>query len=102
VSALVALGHLCSRTGSTFGCCVLTRSCGYHYRRLCSRAHDSRREQDICRLFVERNARASTIVSSNRDTAEWIAAFGDALVAQSPSIDFKNNARLYPFGESRS
>jgi hypothetical protein len=39
--------------------------------------------RDIYQLFVERNARASTIVTSNRDTVEWIATFDDALLAQS-------------------
>jgi DNA replication protein DnaC len=48
--------------------------------------------RDIYQLFVERNARASTIVTSNRDTAEWIAAFDDALLAQSAVDRFKNNA----------
>ena len=48
--------------------------------------------RDIYQLFVERNARASTVVTSNRDTAEWIAAFDDALLAQSAVDRFKNNA----------
>jgi DNA replication protein DnaC len=48
--------------------------------------------RDIYQLFVERNARLSTIVTSNRDTAEWIAAFDDALLAQSAVDRFKNNA----------
>lgn len=48
--------------------------------------------RDTYQLFVERNARASTIVTSNRDTAEWIAAFDDALLAQSAVDRFKNNA----------
>ena len=48
--------------------------------------------RDIYQLFVERNARLSTVVSSNRDTAEWIAAFDDALLAQSAVDRFKNNA----------
>jgi DNA replication protein DnaC len=48
--------------------------------------------RDIYQLFVERNARFSTIVTSNRDTAEWIATFDDALLAQSAVDRFKNNA----------
>jgi DNA replication protein DnaC len=48
--------------------------------------------RDIYQLFVERNARLPTIVSSNRDTAEWIATFDDALLAQSAVDRFKNNA----------
>ncbi len=43
-------------------------------------------------LFVERNARASTLVTSNRDTDEWLATFDDALLAQSAVDRFKNNA----------
>lgn len=50
------------------------------------------RERDIYQLFVERNARLSTVVTSNRDTAEWIATFDDALLAQSAVDRFKNNA----------
>ena len=48
--------------------------------------------RDIYQLFVERNARASTIATSNRDTAEWIATFDDALLAQSAVDRLKNNA----------
>jgi DNA replication protein DnaC len=48
--------------------------------------------RDVYQLFVERNARLSTIVTSNRDTAEWLAAFDDALLAQSAVDRFKNNA----------
>jgi DNA replication protein DnaC len=48
--------------------------------------------RDIYQLFVERNARLSTIVTSNRDTSEWIATFDDALLAQSAVDRFKNNA----------
>lgn len=48
--------------------------------------------RDIYQLFVERNARAATIVTSNRDTAEWIATFDDALLTQSAVDRFKNNA----------
>ena len=48
--------------------------------------------RDIYQLFVERNARLSTVITSNRDTAEWIATFDDALLAQSAVDRFKNNA----------
>jgi len=48
--------------------------------------------RDIYQLFVERNGRLSTVVTSNRDTSEWIAAFDDALLAQSAVDRFKNNA----------
>lgn len=48
--------------------------------------------RDVYQLFVERTARASTIVTSNRDTAEWLSVFDDALLAQSAVDRFKNNA----------
>jgi DNA replication protein DnaC len=48
--------------------------------------------RDVYQLFVERNARFSTVVTSNRDTSEWIATFDDALLAQSAVDRFKNNA----------
>lgn len=48
--------------------------------------------RDMYQLFVERNARAATIVTSNRDTAEWLAFFDDTLLAQSAVDRFKNNA----------
>lgn len=48
--------------------------------------------RDMYQLFVERNGRASTIVTSNRDTAEWIATFDDALLAQSAIDRFRNAA----------
>lgn len=48
--------------------------------------------RDIYQLFVERNARFPTIITSNRDTAEWLSAFDDTLLAQSAVDRFKNNA----------
>ncbi len=48
--------------------------------------------RDVYQLFVERNARASTVVTSNRDTSEWIAMFDDMLLAQSAVDRFANNA----------
>ena len=48
--------------------------------------------RDIYQLLVERNGRFTTVVTSNRDTAEWIATFDDALLAQSAVDRFKNNA----------
>lgn len=39
--------------------------------------------RDVYQMFVERNARASTIVTSNRDTADWLAVFDDTMLAQS-------------------
>lgn len=48
--------------------------------------------RDIYQLFVERNGRFTTVVTSNRDTSEWLATFDDALLAQSAIDRFKNNA----------
>jgi len=48
--------------------------------------------RDVYQLFVERNGRTSTIVTSNRDTVEWLAVFDDTLLAQSAVDRFKNNA----------
>jgi DNA replication protein DnaC len=48
--------------------------------------------RDVYQLFVERNARTSTLVTSNRDTNEWLAMFDDTLLAQSAVDRFANNA----------
>lgn len=48
--------------------------------------------RDIYELFVERTGRASTIVTSNRDTAEWIQMFDEVLLAQSAVDRFTNAA----------
>jgi DNA replication protein DnaC len=48
--------------------------------------------KDVYQLFVERTDRASTIVTSNRDTSEWLAMFDDVLQAQSAVDRFKNAA----------
>jgi DNA replication protein DnaC len=48
--------------------------------------------RDIYQLFVERNGRAPTILTSNRDTSEWIATFDDVLLAQSAVDRLVNNA----------
>ncbi len=48
--------------------------------------------KDVYQLFLERTGRASMIVSSNRDTAEWLAMFDDVLLAQSAVDRFKNAA----------
>ena len=46
----------------------------------------------VYQLFLERTGRASMIVTSNRDTAEWLAMFDDVLLAQSAVDRFKNAA----------
>lgn len=48
--------------------------------------------RDVYQLFLERTDRASMILSSNRDTAEWLAMFDDVLLAQSAVDRFKNAA----------
>jgi DNA replication protein DnaC len=48
--------------------------------------------KDVYQLFLERTGRASMILSSNRDTSEWLAMFDDVLLAQSAVDRFKNAA----------
>jgi hypothetical protein len=50
------------------------------------------RNRVVYQLFLERAGRASMIVTSNRDTAEWLAMFDDMLLAQSAVDRFKNSA----------
>jgi DNA replication protein DnaC len=48
--------------------------------------------KDVYQLFLERTGRASMVITSNRDTAEWLAMFDDMLLAQSAVDRFKNAA----------
>jgi DNA replication protein DnaC len=48
--------------------------------------------KDVYQLFLERTGRASMIITSNRDTAEWLSTFDDVLLAQSAVDRFKNAA----------
>lgn len=48
--------------------------------------------RDIYQLFLERTARAATVITSNRDTADWLAVFDDPLLGQGAVDRFKNNA----------
>ena len=48
--------------------------------------------RDVYQLFVERTGRAASIVTSNRDTAEWLATFDETLLAQSAIDRFQNAA----------
>jgi len=48
--------------------------------------------RDIYQLVVDRTGSASTVVTSNRDTAEWLATLDDVLLAQSAVDRFKNTA----------
>ena len=44
---------------------------------------DATETNDFYELVVERHRRASTIVTSNREPAEWLTMMSDALLAQS-------------------
>jgi DNA replication protein DnaC len=48
--------------------------------------------RDVYQLFLERTGRGSMVITSNRDTAEWLAMFDDVLLAQSAVDRFKNAA----------
>jgi len=48
--------------------------------------------RDVYQLFVERTGRASMIVTSNRDTSEWLGQFDETLLAQSAVDRFVNAA----------
>lgn len=48
--------------------------------------------KDVYQLFLERTDHASMIVTSNRDTAEWLPMFDDVMLAQSAVDRFKNAA----------
>jgi DNA replication protein DnaC len=47
------------------------------------RALDATETSDFYELIVERHRKASTIVTSNREPAEWLSMMSDALLAQS-------------------
>ena len=47
------------------------------------KALDATQTNDFYELVVERHRRASTIVTSNREPAEWLTMMSDALLAQS-------------------
>lgn len=48
--------------------------------------------RDVYQLFLERTGHASMIITSNRDTSEWLSMFDDTLLAQSAIDRFKNSA----------
>ena len=48
--------------------------------------------RDVYQLFLERTGSGSMIITSNRDTAEWLAMFDDVLLAQSAVDRVKNAA----------
>ena len=53
---------------------------------------DATATSDLYELVVERHHRASTVVTSNRDPSEWLAAMADALLAQSAVDRLKSAA----------
>jgi DNA replication protein DnaC len=54
-------------------------------------AYDHQETADLYEIIVERHRRASTVVVSNREPAEWLAMMADALLAQS-AVDRLLNA----------
>jgi len=53
---------------------------------------DHEKSTDVYELIVERHKRASTIITSNRSTDEWIPLFDDPLLAQSALDRLAHNA----------
>jgi len=53
---------------------------------------DSAQSSDIYEIVVERHRRSSTILTSNRDVAEWIPLFDDPILAQSALDRLAHNA----------
>lgn len=48
--------------------------------------------RDMYQLFVERSTRASTVITSNRDTADWLACFDDPMLGQSAVDRYRSAA----------
>jgi DNA replication protein DnaC len=48
--------------------------------------------RDMYQLFIERTGKTSTIITSNRDTSDWLAFFDENILAQSAVDRFRNNA----------
>ena len=53
---------------------------------------DATQSSDIYEIVVERHRRSSTILTSNRDVAEWIPLFDDPILAQSALDRLAHNA----------
>lgn len=57
--------------------------------------------RDMYEIMVERHRRSTTIITSNRDTAEWVALFEDAILANSALDRFAHSAhQIVMEGES--
>lgn len=48
--------------------------------------------RDMYEIMVERHRRSTTIITSNRDTSEWVALFADAILANSALDRFAHAA----------
>ena len=55
-------------------------------------AMSNEESKDVYQLFLERTGSASMVITSNRDTSEWLAMFDDMLLAQSAVDRVKNSA----------
>jgi DNA replication protein DnaC len=56
-------------------------------------SHMNKQESsDVYQLFLERTGHGSMIITSNRDTSEWLSMFDDILLAQSAVDRVKNAA----------
>lgn len=53
---------------------------------------DATQSSDLYEIVVERHRRSSTILTSNRDVAEWIPLFDDPILAQSALDRLAHNA----------
>ena len=56
--------------------------------------------RDIYQLFVERTGKTATIITSNRDTADWLAVFDDPLLGQG-AVDEGPEGAVEPMGRRR-
>jgi DNA replication protein DnaC len=55
-------------------------------------AMSNEESKDVYQLFLERTGSASMVITSNRDTSEWLTMFDDMLLAQSAVDRVKNSA----------
>lgn len=53
---------------------------------------EAEESRDLYEIMVERHRRSSTVITSNRDTSEWVALFEDAILANSALDRFAHAA----------
>lgn len=53
---------------------------------------EEEQSRDLYEILVERHRRSSTIITSNRDTSEWVALFEDVILANSALDRFAHSA----------